>query len=86
MGFVGAGTWQTYIVKPEDVWHKVRDDVPLEYTATVTVNPLTALRMLLDFEKLNPGARSCPYLLAVHLCTIAIMSFMPWHPFFAIFR
>ncbi|XP_037440586.1 enoyl-[acyl-carrier-protein] reductase, mitochondrial-like [Triticum dicoccoides] len=49
------GTWQTYIVKPEDVWHKVRDDVPVEYAATVTVNPLTALRMLQDFVKLKPG-------------------------------
>ncbi|KAM0844056.1 hypothetical protein ACQ4PT_057302 [Festuca glaucescens] len=49
------GTWQTYIVKPEDVWHKVRADVPLEYAATVTVNPLTALRMLRDFVELNPG-------------------------------
>ncbi|KQJ92689.1 enoyl-[acyl-carrier-protein] reductase, mitochondrial [Brachypodium distachyon] len=49
------GTWQTYIVKPEHVWHKVRDDVPVEYAATVTVNPLTALRMLQDFVKLSPG-------------------------------
>ncbi|TVU27547.1 hypothetical protein EJB05_30166, partial [Eragrostis curvula] len=37
------------------VWHKVRTDVPMEYAATVTVNPLTALRMLQDFVKLNPG-------------------------------
>uniref|UniRef100_A0ACD5YJT3 Uncharacterized protein n=1 Tax=Avena sativa TaxID=4498 RepID=A0ACD5YJT3_AVESA len=49
------GTWQTYIVKPEDVWHKVRGDVPMEYAASVTVNPLTALRMLQDFVELNPG-------------------------------
>ncbi|KAK8447104.1 hypothetical protein SEVIR_8G020425v4 [Setaria viridis] len=49
------GTWQTYIVKNESVWHKVRSDVPMEYAATVTVNPLTALRMLRDFVQLNPG-------------------------------
>jgi hypothetical protein len=53
-----AGTWQTYIVKHESVWHKVRSDVPMEYAATVTVNPLTALRMLQDFVQLNPGALS----------------------------
>ncbi|XP_077239620.1 enoyl-[acyl-carrier-protein] reductase, mitochondrial-like isoform X2 [Tasmannia lanceolata] len=49
------GTWQTCIVKEESVWHKVNKDVPMEYAATVTVNPLTALRMLEDFVKLNPG-------------------------------
>jgi len=49
------GTWQTYIVKHESVWHKVCSDVPMEYAATVTVNPLTALRMLQDFVKLDPG-------------------------------
>ncbi|CAL4989009.1 unnamed protein product [Urochloa decumbens] len=49
------GTWQTYIVKDENMWHKVRSDVPMEYAATVTVNPLTALRMLQDFVQLNPG-------------------------------
>ncbi|OEL27775.1 putative trans-2-enoyl-CoA reductase, mitochondrial [Dichanthelium oligosanthes] len=52
------GTWQTFIVKHESVWHKVRSDVPMEYAATVTVNPLTALRMLQDFVKLNPGGLS----------------------------
>ncbi|CAL4996022.1 unnamed protein product [Urochloa decumbens] len=49
------GTWQTYIVKHQSVWHKVRSDVPMEYAATITVNPLTALRMLQDFVQLNPG-------------------------------
>lgn len=28
----------------------------MEYAATITVNPLTALRMLKDFVQLNPGA------------------------------
>ncbi|CAN6471037.1 unnamed protein product [Victoria cruziana] len=49
------GTWQSYIVKPEDAWHKVRKDIPMEYAATVTVNPLTALRMLEDFVDLKSG-------------------------------
>ncbi|KAJ8631461.1 hypothetical protein MRB53_024784 [Persea americana] len=49
------GTWQTYIVKEESVWHKINKNVPMEYAATVTVNPLTALRMLEDFVQLNPG-------------------------------
>lgn len=43
-------------MKEEGVWHKIRKDVPVEYAATVTVNPLTALRMLEDFVKLNSGA------------------------------
>ncbi|GJN07225.1 hypothetical protein PR202_ga25039 [Eleusine coracana subsp. coracana] len=45
----------TYIVKHESAWHKVRSDVPMEYAATITVNPLTALRMLQDFVQLKPG-------------------------------
>ncbi|KAG9453859.1 hypothetical protein H6P81_006763 [Aristolochia fimbriata] len=49
------GTWQNYIVKEESVWHKVIKDVPMEYAATVTVNPLTSLRLLEDFVKFNPG-------------------------------
>ncbi|KAG0468710.1 hypothetical protein HPP92_018038 [Vanilla planifolia] len=49
------GTWQTYIVKEETSWHKIRKDIPMEYAATVTVNPLTALRMLEDFVELTSG-------------------------------
>lgn len=49
------GTWQTYIVNPATAWHRVRSDVPPQYAATVTVNPLTALRMLRDFINLAPG-------------------------------
>ncbi|EAY81933.1 enoyl-[acyl-carrier-protein] reductase, mitochondrial [Oryza sativa Japonica Group] len=49
------GTWQTYIVNPATAWHRVRSDVPPQYVATVTVNPLTALRMLCDFVNLAPG-------------------------------
>lgn len=49
------GTWQTYIVQEESAWHKIKKEVPVEYAATITVNPLTALRMLEDFVELNPG-------------------------------
>lgn len=49
------GTWQTYIVKEQSVWHKVDEKTPAEYAATVIVNPLTALRMLEDFVSLNSG-------------------------------
>ncbi|CAJ2660774.1 unnamed protein product [Trifolium pratense] len=47
------GTWQTYIVKDQNVWHKVNKGVPMEYAATITVNPLTALLMLEDCVTLN---------------------------------
>lgn len=50
-----SGTWQTYIVKDQSVWHKISKETPLEYAATTTVNPLTALRMLEDFVPLNSG-------------------------------
>ncbi|CAN0860006.1 Enoyl-[acyl-carrier-protein] reductase, mitochondrial [Linum grandiflorum] len=50
-----SGTWQTYVVKEQSVWHKIDNDSPIEYAATITVNPLTALRMLEDFTTLNAG-------------------------------
>ncbi|KAK6645873.1 hypothetical protein PHAVU_L001386 [Phaseolus vulgaris] len=49
------GTWQTYIVKNENVWHKIEKGVPMEYAATITVNPLTALLMLEHCVTLNSG-------------------------------
>lgn len=42
-------------MKDQSVWHKIDKEVPMEYAATVTVNPLTALRMLEDFVSLKPG-------------------------------
>ncbi|GMH10339.1 hypothetical protein Nepgr_012180 [Nepenthes gracilis] len=50
-----SGMWQTYVVKEQSVWHKIDKQTPIEYAATVTVNPLTALKMLEDFVKLNSG-------------------------------
>ncbi|BBH04891.1 Polyketide synthase, enoylreductase family protein [Prunus dulcis] len=46
---------RTYIVKDQSVWYKINKKSPLEYAATITVNPLTALRMLEDFVTLNEG-------------------------------
>lgn len=37
------------------MWHKIDKACPMEYAATITVNPLTALRMLEDFVVLNSG-------------------------------
>lgn len=34
---------------------KVANDIPVEYAATMAVNPCTAYRMLRDFENLRPG-------------------------------
>ncbi|KAK6776838.1 hypothetical protein RDI58_027839 [Solanum bulbocastanum] len=50
-----SGTWQTYVVKEQSVWQKVDKSTPMEYAATVIVNPLTALRMLEDFIALKSG-------------------------------
>ena len=35
---------------------KIRNDIPAISAATMMVNPCTALRMLLDFVPLSPGA------------------------------
>ncbi|XP_027088323.1 enoyl-[acyl-carrier-protein] reductase, mitochondrial [Coffea eugenioides] len=50
-----SGTWQTYVVKEQSLWHRIDNGTPIEYAATVTVNPLTALRMVEDFVDLNSG-------------------------------
>ncbi|PHT34753.1 putative trans-2-enoyl-CoA reductase, mitochondrial [Capsicum baccatum] len=50
-----SGTWQTYVVKEQTVWQKVDKSTPMEYAATIIVNPLTALRMLEDFVALKSG-------------------------------
>lgn len=61
--FWRLGTWQTYVVKEESAWHRIDKRCPIEYAATITVNPLTALRMLEDFVDLKPGST----LLILHL-------------------
>ncbi|XP_078538648.1 enoyl-[acyl-carrier-protein] reductase, mitochondrial [Lissotriton helveticus] len=51
----GLGTWRTEMVAAEDLLLKVPKDLPVESAATLSVNPCTAYRMLLDFETLRPG-------------------------------
>ena len=50
------GTWQTYVIKDQSVWHKIDKGTPIEYAASITVNPLTALKMLEDFASLKAGS------------------------------
>ncbi|XP_055835902.1 enoyl-[acyl-carrier-protein] reductase, mitochondrial-like isoform X2 [Solanum dulcamara] len=49
------GTWQTYVVQDQSLWYKIDKTTPIEYAATISVNPLSALRMLEDFVDLKPG-------------------------------
>ncbi|KAK9075792.1 hypothetical protein SSX86_004121 [Deinandra increscens subsp. villosa] len=49
------GTWQTHVVKDKSFWHKFDRGTPVEYAATVTINPLTALRMMEDYMDLKSG-------------------------------
>ena len=51
----GSGTWQTFKVASESDLVKVPNDIPLVCAATLTVNPRTAYRMLMDFVDLEPG-------------------------------
>ncbi|XP_051920467.1 enoyl-[acyl-carrier-protein] reductase, mitochondrial [Hippocampus zosterae] len=51
----GLGTWRTAAVCDEDDVIVVPRDIPLLAAATLGVNPCTALRMLADFEHLEPG-------------------------------
>ncbi|KAM5320884.1 enoyl-[acyl-carrier-protein] reductase, mitochondrial isoform 2-T2 [Glossophaga mutica] len=53
----GLGTWRTEAVFNEDVLVRVPSDLPLQSAATLSVNPCTAYRMLMDFEQLRPGMR-----------------------------
>lgn len=62
-----TGTWQTYVVKEQSLWYKIDKNTPMEYAATVIVNPLTALRMLEDFVVLKSGISISPQLL---LCSL----------------
>ncbi|XP_005317767.2 enoyl-[acyl-carrier-protein] reductase, mitochondrial [Ictidomys tridecemlineatus] len=51
----GLGTWQTEAVFSEKALIQVPNDIPLQSAATLSVNPCTAYRMLVDFEQLKPG-------------------------------
>uniref|UniRef100_A0A8C8Z287 Enoyl-[acyl-carrier-protein] reductase, mitochondrial n=1 Tax=Prolemur simus TaxID=1328070 RepID=A0A8C8Z287_PROSS len=51
----GVGTWRTEAVFSEEALIGVPSDIPLQSAATLSVNPCTAYRMLVDFEQLQPG-------------------------------
>ncbi|KAL6718217.1 mitochondrial 2-enoyl thioester reductase [Lecanora helva] len=53
----GLGTWRTHLQVAEDRVQKVedRDGLSAEQAATVSVNPVTAWRMLRDFEEFKEG-------------------------------
>ena len=51
----GLGTWCTHLVSAAKAFFKLPLGVPLESAATLSVNPCTAYRMLVDFVKLSPG-------------------------------
>ena len=55
------GTWQTHVVKDKDLWHKIDSSTPVEYAATITTNPVTALRMIEDYVDLKSGAKISVY-------------------------
>ncbi|MBN3290832.1 MECR protein, partial [Polypterus senegalus] len=49
------GTWRKELVLKEHALLQVPSDIPLACAATLSVNPCTAIRMLSDFENLQPG-------------------------------
>ncbi len=51
----GSGTWTTLKVADESDLVRVPNDIPVVSAATLTVNPRTAYRMLVDFEQLEKG-------------------------------
>lgn len=51
----GFGTWCQEAVVSEASVDKVANDIPVEYAATIGVNPCTAYRLLKDFGDLQPG-------------------------------
>lgn len=53
----GLGTWATHVVANADALDVVplAKDIPVEYAATLAVNPSTAFRLLSDFGSLGKG-------------------------------
>lgn len=49
------GTWRQEARAEENSWVRVRNDIPAEYAATMSVNMATAYRLLTDFGNLRPG-------------------------------
>ena len=54
--YTGLGTWRTHLqVSEEQVTKVEKDGLRAEQAGTVSVNPVTAYRMLKDFKKLEEG-------------------------------
>lgn len=51
----GQGTWRSSAAFPAANWHRVPDSLPLATAASLSVNPVTAVRMLTEFVDLEPG-------------------------------
>ncbi|XP_068935166.1 enoyl-[acyl-carrier-protein] reductase, mitochondrial isoform X2 [Petaurus breviceps papuanus] len=51
----GLGTWRAEVVASEESLIGIPSDIPMHCAATLSINPCTAYRMLLDFEQLRPG-------------------------------
>lgn len=49
------GTWRTHAVCADSDLQTISDKIPLEYAATLAVNPCTAYRLLNDFVELKEG-------------------------------
>jgi len=51
----GFGTWRSHAVAEESAFLPVASDIPIEYSAVLSVNPCSAYRMLEDFVSLKAG-------------------------------
>lgn len=51
----GAGTWRSHATFSENAIIKIDNSLPVESAATISVNPCTAYRMLMDFERIEEG-------------------------------
>ena len=50
-----SGTWRTHVLAGEDQFDVVPNDIPVEYAATLAVNPATAHHLLHQFVSLKAG-------------------------------
>ena len=60
------GTWRATVVESSENFIRINPNVPMNFAATVQVNPPTAYRMLKDFVHLSPGMYVC-------VCTLSVI-------------
>jgi NADPH:quinone reductase-like Zn-dependent oxidoreductase len=70
---VCAGTWRTYALDNESAFTTIPKEIPVEYAATLAVNPATAYRLLNDFVNLKSGTFSIGKLDKVQQSVVAIV-------------